>query len=680
MNKNTHINGIRTVISPAELQIKYEPDESDVAFICESRKTVEQIVAQKDKRLLVVVGPCSIHDYETAVEYARQLQVIQHQTPNLFLVMRVYFEKPRSRTGWKGFIYDPDLDNTCDINKGLELARKLLLEITKLRIPIGCEFLDLITPQYLSDMVSWGAIGARTSESQTHRQLTSGLSMPVGFKNLTDGDVEKAINGIISAYGSHSFLGIDDFGKVAHISTTGNPHSHLILRGGKSPNYQEQHVESVTQSLKKENISTGIIIDCSHGNSQSYYQRQSLVAIYVKRLRLLNRYPIVGIMLESNLRKGNQKIGAEMQKGVSVTDACIDIQTTQTLLTLLNSENYQNFNSLGEIRKVMRTYDAEISKILNTEGLSFASSPKPNPNIPSCFVMTPHIFEQDKMVAEMCDGRPNEDHLAMIIACRFALSEKVADLKYRASPYAYLHKNNDFLKLITDREIEKANLRLFPHQVYLKIMDVSKEIQVQYLEKLTHHIKIGYLFGKGTFSEEAISKYFRGTHVSYPTFDLLKAALETKQVDFILIPTYNSLIGEILQTEAYWETYGTVDHRIELCLYSNTTNPLPSSPKTPSSPSVLNPNKPSKYAPQTLYLEPHVQKEAENYIQKNFTDGSTEMVIVNTSKTGCIRCIKDSGERASMTISSKNNNSNFLHLVEADIVDHNITTFSLIGM
>lgn len=651
MNKNINVSAISPVISPNELQSKYEPNPADSAFINSSRRIVEAIVNKSDKRLLVVVGPCSIHDYDSAITYAQFLQKMQTNLPNLFLVMRVYFEKPRSRTGWKGFIYDPDLNNTGDINKGLDLARKLLLEITRMRIPIGCEFLDLITPQYLSDLVSWGAIGARTSESQTHRQLASGLSMPVGFKNLTDGDYEKAINGIISASCAHSFLGIDDYGRVSNVTTNGNKNAHLILRGGKIPNYQEEFVEAVAAGLKNEQIQTGMVIDCSHGNSQSQYQRQTLVAIYVKRLRLLNRYPIVGIMLESNLKKGSQKITSAMTKGVSVTDGCIDVDTTSELLTLLNSETCVEIHSLGEIRKIMRNYDEEIYQIINGSGCGVVP-------LKPYFVLTPHIFEQDKAIAEICNGKPFEDHLGMLIACRFGLCEKIADIKYRTSPYNFLRKNTDLLKLITDREIEAANLNLFPSAAYLKIMDVSKMIQVMYLEKLVNSVRIGYLFGKGTFSEEAVSKNFRGNHISYPDYNSLKAALDQKEVDFILIPTYNSLIGGIIQPESYWEVHGTIDHRIELCLYSNLLD---------------------SGAPSVLYLESHVHKEAENYIVKHF-GADTEIIQVNTSKTGCINCIKDIGVQHSMTISSKNNDSNFLHLVDSKISEHNITTFSLIGM
>jgi len=335
------------------------------------------------------------------------------------------------------------------------------------------------------------------------------------------------------------------------------------------------------------------------------------------------------------------------------------MQTTRDLLFLLNSSNCHDVNSLGEIRKLVRIYDAEISKRLNSEAFLIDTS------FNASFVITDHMFEQNAFVREICGDRFNKDALSMVVACRLALSEKVADIKYKMTPYNFLYKHNDFLKLVTDREIEKGNLRLFPHQVYLKIMDISKEIQVQYLERVVADVKIGYLFGRGTFSSEAITKFFRGTHVSYPSVSALSAALESKAVDYIFIPTYNSLIGEIIKPESYWDVLGTVDHRIELCLYSNTETVG---------------EKDKKFSPEVLYLEPHVQKEAENYIQAHFNSRTTHTVIVDTSKTGCIQCIKDMGTRNAMTISSKNNNSNFLHLIESDIVKHNITTFSLCRM
>ena len=278
-----NISNIKTLPTPQELINKFPLNQEDILFIEKSRHIIQNILVDNDSKLLVIIGPCSIHDINIALEYANYIKQFQEENPNLYIVMRVYFEKPRSRHGWKGFIYDPDLDESYNINKGLRLARELLVKLTKLRVPIGCEFLDTISPQYLSDTVSWGAIGARTSESQIHRQLASGLSMPIGFKNLTDGDYKKAIDGIISARYPHHFLGIDYNGNACHVTTKGNEYSHLILRGGKEPNYYQKDMEEITDVLIKENINTAVIIDCSHGNSQKEYLKQVLVACSINR-------------------------------------------------------------------------------------------------------------------------------------------------------------------------------------------------------------------------------------------------------------------------------------------------------------------------------------------------------------------------------------------------------------
>jgi 3-deoxy-7-phosphoheptulonate synthase len=650
MNKDTNIIEIKPIVTPNDLLNMYYPSKEDIDFIVDSRKDITNILNGTNNRMLVIVGPCSIHDYDSAIDYAKQLLQLKNSNKNLYLVMRVYFEKPRSRTGWKGYIYDPYVDNTNNINKGLELARKLLLEIVRLRLPVGCEFLDLITPQYISDLVSWGAIGARTSESQTHRQLTSGLSMPVGFKNLTSGDCEKAVNGIISAMGSHNFMSIDNFGKVSQVTTRGNNSSHLILRGGDEPNYQEKYVEEVTNMLKKENINTGIIIDCSHGNSQSDYNRQLLAALYIKRLRLLNKYPIRGIMLESHINKGKQTISTNMKYGVSVTDSCIDIETTRSLLALLNETNLVSGNTLGENRKIIRDYDKIIYGILNSQ--------EEEVNLKNTTVLTNHIFERDKEIADFCRGRYREEDLMLMVSMRFAISERIADIKFASNPFDYLNISKDFMKLVTDREIELDNLKLFNDPVYLRIMDLSKGIQVEYLEKYTSEVKIGYLYGRGTFSHEALTQNFRGQHKSYESVNELRLALENKEIDFMLLPTYNSLIGGIFPMESYWTKHGSVDHKINLNLYSNK-------------------NLKAKDA-HILYLEAHVQMEAEQYIKKNFRNNIT-IVQVRTSKDGCVECIKQVNCVA-MTISSAQNNSNFLFPIDTDIVEHNVTTFTLISL
>ena len=642
MSKNINISELKEITPPFDTQVRHQPLAEDIDFITKSRLEIENILIGTDPRFLIIVGPCSIHDYDSAITYAKQLKQIKDTNPNLYVVMRVYFEKPRSRTGWKGFIYDPDLDNSYNINKGLDQARKLLLEIVQLKLPVGCEFLDPITPQYISDLVSWGAIGARTSESQIHRQLASGLSMPIGFKNLTSGDVEKAINGIISAQVPHNFIGIDDYGKVSHVITKGNRSAHLILRGGDEPNYQQPFIEQTTKSLEKESIKTGLIVDCSHGNSQSKYNRQILAAIYTKRLFMLKKYPVRGIMLESNIHKGNQKLITKdaLKQGVSITDACIDIETTSILLQLLNSMKIVEITTLSEVRKLIREYDMLISSLINNKSIA---------DVKHDIVLTNHMFEQDKLVEQLC---PDQERLSMLVTLRFALSEKVAEIKYKNSPFGYLNKSEDFLKLVTDREIEKTNLRLFNHPLYLKVMEQSKIIQVSYLEAFTKTVKIGYLYGKGTFSSEVV-KNFRGSHIDYPSLESLKNAFDAREVDYIVIPTYNSLIGEIFQPESYWEQLGSIHHKIDLCLYSNNKNP----------------------SPKRLYLESHVEKESKLYIEKHYPD--LQITQVKSSLEGCLKCIQDPED--ALTISSKNNKSNFLYTIQEDIVEHNITTFSLYG-
>lgn len=644
------VTQIHEVITPNELKLKYKPSEKDIHFISQSRTDITDIIQGTNERMLVVVGPCSIHDYNAAIEYAKELKNIQQSANNLYIVMRVYFEKPRSRTGWKGFIYDPDLDDTCNINKGLDLARKLLLEITRMEIPIGCEFLDLFTHQYISDLVSWGAIGARTSESQTHRQLVSGLSMPVGFKNLTSGDYDKAINGIISAMYPHNFMSINNDGRASHIVTSGNKNSHLILRGGTQPNYSQDTILAVSNALAKEKLNTGIIIDCSHGNSQSVYNRQILVALYVRRLRLLKKYPIRGIMIESNIRKGNQPLSKALQSGISITDACIDIQTTNTLFSLLNTTTILDVTTLAEVRKHIRDYDKLINRLFNT--------PETPIRLANECILTRYMLEMDRVIPDIVKGNNNEENLLMMISMRFALSEKIADIKFKSNPFQYLNKKNDLLKLITDREIEKENLKYFNNPMYLKIMDISKHIQVTYLEKYIRDIRVGYLFGRGTFSNEVITANIHGIHKSYSTFEALLHACETKEVDYIIIPTYNSLIGEIFHMESYWQNQGTIDHVIELCLYSN--------------------QQADKKTADRLYLEPHIEKECEQYIQQHISPKTT-IIRASSSVEGCIQCIKDA-DCISMTIASKQNNSNFLYVLDTNIVNHNVTTFTLFSL
>jgi len=388
--------------------------------------------------------------------------------------MRVYFEKPRTRKGWKGFIYDPDLDESFQIDKGLDLARRLLLELTKLRIPVGTEFLDTISPQYLADLVSWGAIGARTAESQIHRQLASGLSMPIGFKNLTSGDYEKAIDGIVSASSEHNFLGVSEHGLASHIVTKGNPFGHLILRGGTMPNYNEDTLRSVATSLQNETLGTGFIVDCSHGNSQKEYERQILVALYTKRIWAQKKYPLRGIMLESNMQKGNQPLTKNLKEGVSITDACIDFTSTCLLFDCLNAQDTKTCSTIQDIRDSIRIQDASIYRILQGDlTLNFQQ-------IPSLF-----HYEEDAAIFELCRGYSSREFLFIAISSRLSYANRLAELKFAQGPDEFLH--SDHRILLTDSGVEQEILSLFPDPLFPKIIELSKRIQLRCIASLIAH-------------------------------------------------------------------------------------------------------------------------------------------------------------------------------------------------
>lgn len=313
--------------------------ESEAALVEQSRRVSENIMSGKDDRLLVVVGPCSIHDRESAMEYAKLLADARGKyAADLELVMRVYFEKPRTTVGWKGLINDPHLDESFDINEGLKAGRCLLIDILKLGLPTGTEFLDVITPQYIADAVVWGAIGARTTESQVHRQLSSGLSMPVGFKNGTDGGVQIALDAIEAARGQHHFLSVTKEGVAAIVTTRGNDTCHVILRGGKhSPNYDAEAVANVVAQLKGKNLPPYVMIDCSHGNSLKDYRKQPAVAASIAEQIAGGSKAIAGVMIESHLVEGRQdaKPGVPLKYGQSITDACINWDTTVTVLDQL---------------------------------------------------------------------------------------------------------------------------------------------------------------------------------------------------------------------------------------------------------------------------------------------------------------------------------------------------------
>ncbi|MGD9991486.1 3-deoxy-7-phosphoheptulonate synthase [Pseudonocardia sp.] len=329
--------GISPLISPALLRSELPVDADVAATVTRGRDAAVDVLTGRDDRLVVVVGPCSIHDADAALDYARLLAThAETLREDLVVVMRAYFEKPRTTVGWKGLINDPDLDGTFQVNKGLRIARSLLRDICTLGLPVGCEFLDPITPQYIADLVSWGSIGARTAASQVHRQLCSALSMPIGIKNSTDGDVQIAVDGARASAESHVFMGINPDGLASLITTTGNPDCHVILRGGSGgPNYSAEHVSGALGTLTKAGLPERLIVDASHGNSGKDHRRQPIVAADLAERIAAGERGVVGVMLESFLVAGRQEIGPDMVRGCSVTDACMDWDTTAAVLDSL---------------------------------------------------------------------------------------------------------------------------------------------------------------------------------------------------------------------------------------------------------------------------------------------------------------------------------------------------------
>ena len=347
---NTNIISIDKIITPKELKKELPLDDETKHNIFGWRSEIDDIISGRTNKLLVIIGPCSIHDISSALEYAKEIQGFRSLfNDKLCIVMRVYFEKPRSTIGWKGLINDPNLDGTYDIMKGLRLARSILLTINQMGIPVGCEFLDVFTPQYYADLVSWGAIGARTTESQLHRELASGLSMPIGFKNGTDGNIDIAIDGIQSAQTPHVFLGIDDNGCASIVKTRGNGCLQIILRGGvDGPNYDHVHITNVNKLLKHRNISTKILVDCSHGNSGKKYKNQPLVLETVMNQIDNGETNICGFMIESHIKAGAQKHKIEngkngLEYGKSITDECVTVNTAYRMLIRMITPTFNYF-------------------------------------------------------------------------------------------------------------------------------------------------------------------------------------------------------------------------------------------------------------------------------------------------------------------------------------------------
>jgi len=335
--ENINVESQNILITPAELKAQLPLTPAATATVKAGRDAVRNILDGTDPRLLVVIGPCSIHDTKAAMDYAHRLKALNEKVKDsLLIVMRVYFEKPRTTTGWKGLINDPHINDSFKIEEGLHIGRKLLLDIAELGLPTATEALDPISPQYLQDLISWSAIGARTTESQTHRELASGLSCAVGFKNGTDGGMSVAINAIKSAVSPHRFLGINNEGQVAIITTTGNRYTHVVLRGGDGkPNYDSVSIALCEQDLAKAKIKPNIMVDCSHANSNKNHDLQVLVMDNVVNQILEGNQSIIGVMIESHIGAGNQKIPDDLSKltyGVSITDACIDWPTTEKCL------------------------------------------------------------------------------------------------------------------------------------------------------------------------------------------------------------------------------------------------------------------------------------------------------------------------------------------------------------
>ena len=339
------ISSMKELISPRELIEALPMSRVAIDTVVQTRNEIINILNRTDKRFLLIVGPCSIHDIKAASEYAQRLLELKNKVKdNILVVMRVYFEKPRTVIGWKGLINDPDLDNSFNINKGIKIARRLLIDLAEMGIPAGHEYLDLISPQYISDVICWGAIGARTTESQSHRELASGLSCPVGFKNGTDGGIQIAIDAIKAASKSHNFLSVTKEGKSAIFSTTGNQDCHVILRGGKNTNYQASDVSEVSEILQKNSLMDNIMIDASHANSQKDHSKQRIVVKDIAGQISEGNKSICGVMLESNLVEGRQDIAdkKDLVYGKSITDACIGWDETEELIDILNTSIINN--------------------------------------------------------------------------------------------------------------------------------------------------------------------------------------------------------------------------------------------------------------------------------------------------------------------------------------------------
>lgn len=664
MASNVRIESIESLETPEEVIAAMGGHDSSV--IEEARRTISEILHGRDSRQLIVVGPCSVHDVQQALDYGRRLQLLRPRFSHLYLVQRVYFEKPRTTVGWKGLIYDPDLDDSSNIRRGIRLARQTLLELTRMGIPCACEFLDLVTPQYLADLVSWGAIGARTSESQLHRQLASGLSMPVGFKNLTNGSFTQAVDGVISARMPHQFLSVTDSGVVASVKSKGNQDCHTILRGGSTPNYSEAHIAQYSAMLEARGIDTGIVVDCSHSNCDKVWQRQVLVAIYTRRLQLSGKYPIRGLMMESHINAGCQKLVAgkekELKYGVSITDPCMDLETTELLLTVLEAMEEREFTTLDELREAIQRADRDIL-LLVKDSVAAAVPPK-------IVVAKSHLHvELDKELAEMClpygDKAPT---LMMMIALRMSISEGVASVKMRNNTGQFLLRQNGILEMVTHLSVERKILSEAGQELssvkldhtgspnlpplYLRILEKSKAVQVAYITAMLEKTRIGYLFGPGTMSFQCVEK-FRGQHISFSSVAAIYEALANGSIDYGLIPTHNSHIGAIytLPEEAV-RVVTEISHPVILSCYANV---------------------PSLKQVELVICEPHMYAEAYKFVESHLRH--IEFRKSASSVDAILETRKSSVPTATIAGTA---GSSLLHLVAENVVQDNFTVFHLV--
>lgn len=563
---DTNVLSYNKMILPQKLADVYNLSESDRAFIVRSREAVSRVIRGEDlKNKIIIVGPCSIHNAEEALEYGRRLKsYIDSGYPaahNQLIIMRTYFEKPRTRSGWKGLVYDPDLNDSYNVNKGLTICRELLLKLTKMRIPLALEFLDTVTPQYFADLISWGAIGARTTESQVHRQIASGLSMPVGFKNSTSGNVSVAIDAVYSAAIPQVLTGIDPDGVPSVIRTKGNPDCHVILRGGnKGTNYGVSAIERICSSIASTTVNKSLIIDCSHGNSEKDHTRQPLVAKTVNKQICAGNSYIKGIMIESNLNPGNQKLTDDPSKllpGVSITDSCLGWeQTLEVLKTFVPDPKAKSnvwLEKLDDYRQQLIQMEEPIVEW-------FADNMKPLPH-------EHRLYQQ-----------------------RIEISKKIARVKFYPNLRTFLFKDTLILDMVNVKEVEEIILKRVerttekflsnPTEIrtvtrfFGYLFDASKKTQELEIQRLREELTLYYLGPSGSFSDKFVRENLTGKKKMFKSMD------DTVDYEcYIVLPKYNSVIGKISETERFvnrnlLDEIGELSGQpIKLCLLGNDPEP-----------------------------------------------------------------------------------------------------------